>query len=103
MKALLPLPLVFLSACGAEAPAESSAMAAAPSTEGGPGEQVKLDPIERGFWSASLISPDGAPAGMVARDGKRTLSWEVRVGEGIEFLTFGFLGSGSGKIGRAHV
>lgn len=103
MKALL-LPLALLCACGDGTPVELSTSAATPSTDGETAEEVKLAPIGRGYWNASLVSPDGAPAGVVSEDGKRTMSWEVRVGEGIEFLTFGFIGSGQARvISRSNV
>ena len=103
MKALL-LPFALLCACGDGTPVELSTSAATPSTDGETAEEVKLAPIGRGYWNASLVSPDGAPAGVVSEDGKRTMSWEVRVGEGIEFLTFGFIGSGQARvISRSNV
>lgn len=89
---LLTAPLALLAACslsvevdGTSEAAEPAAAAVRPSVA-----------VEAGTWTAEQVFDEGDSnmEAVTSVDGRRSGTWRLRFGEGIESITYGFIGAG---------
>ena len=89
---LLAAPLALLSACGLHIEVEGTSEAAEPVA-------AVVRPsfaVEAGQWKAEQVFEEGDSnmEAVVAVEGRRSGTWRLQFGEGIESITYGFIGIG---------
>ncbi|MDB2577200.1 hypothetical protein N9Z54_08390 [Planctomycetota bacterium] len=89
---LLAAPLALLSACGLHIEVEGTSEAAEPVA-------AVVRPsfaVEAGQWKAEQVFEEGDSnmEAVVTVDGRRSGTWRLQFGEGIESITYGFIGIG---------
>ena len=89
---LVALPLTLLSACSLSVEVDGTSEAAEPAA-------AAVRPsfaVEAGTWTAEQVFDEGDSnmEAVTTVDGRRSGTWRLRFGEGIESITYGFIGIG---------
>lgn len=90
---LLAAPLALLSACGLHIEMDGTSETYPPALVAIEATPVAVEP---GRWKAEQVFDEGDSnmEAVVAVDGRRSGTWRLQFGEGIESITYGFIGIG---------